>query len=447
MCAIFGAFNVDRASEKIYFGLHAQQHRAKEYAGMAVSDNGEFYQYAGPGIVQNVFSEKELHGLPGRIGVGHIRYSTVEDDKSLNNTQPIVANYRNGKIAIAHNGNLTNVRELRQSLNNQKLFTSMDTELLLRLLCLDDSTELIEGLKKTLTKAQGTYTLLFLLPDRLIAVRDPSGNRPLSLGQRGKSWFVSSETCAFDILEVDFVRDISPGEILIISQKGLESGTLCLPSIPLARCIFEKIYYGLPASLIFGEYASEFRKRLGSRLEEVCPVLGGQAVMSVPDSANFIAEGYASSGRSGKLTSGILRSHYIGRTFIEPTPEQRELKVKRKFQLVKPEVAGKSVVLVDDSIVRLNTMPSIVRMIRGAKAKEVHVRIACPPITNPCYYGIDMPTTVELAAAKMSIEQMRIVIGADSLGFLPLAELQKLSPEGGYCYACMNGEYPVPIPQ
>ncbi len=445
MCGIFGAFDVDHASKEIYLALHAQQHRAKESAGMVVSDNGKFYRYAGPGIVQNVFSYSALNNLPGRIGVGHIRYSTVEDNPQLDNTQPIVADYHNDKVAIAHNGNLTNVGKLYHNLNSPNLLTSMDTELILRLFCLTEGNSLMECVKKSLTKVQGTYTLLFLLPDCLIAVRDPSGNRPLSLGKRGKSWFVSSETCAFDMLEIDFVRDIEPGEILIISQKGLESDKLCLPSVPLARCIFEQIYYGLPASLIFEEYASEFRKRLGCKLEEVCPVIGGQAVMSIPDSANFIAEGYASSGRSGKLSSGILRSHYIGRTFLEPTQAQRELKVKRKFQLVKPEIVGKSIVLVDDSIVRLNTMPSIVRMIRGAKAKEVHVRIACPPITHPCYYGIDMPTTTELAAATMTIEEMRTKIDADSLEFLPLEELQKLSPDIGYCYACMNGEYPIPI--
>ncbi len=445
MCGIFAVFNAEGAADLAFLGLHAQQHRAVEFAGMVTSDGATLHRHAGRGLVREVFRRTDLNRLTGRIALGHIRYPTVEDDPSHDNTQPILANYREHEIAIAHNGNLTNVSELRRGLAGQKLVTSTDTELILRRFCLTEGNSPGECLGESLIGVRGSYALTLLFPDRLIAIRDPSGNRPLSLGKKGQSWFLSSETCAFETIKADFVRDILPGELLVVSDAGLESYELRLPPVPLARCIYEQIYFAHPSSRIFGEYTSEFRIRLGQKLEAVHPVPSGEVVVPVPDSSNFIALGYASSGRSGQFRIGILRSHYIGRTFIEGEQRLREEKAEMKFLPVRSGLAGKVVVLVDDSIVRLTTMPKIVRLLRWVGAKQIHVRIACPEIVNPCRYGIDTPTKAELAAASMSLDEMRAKVGADSLEFLPLEELQKLSPEKGFCYACMNGEYPIPI--
>ena len=443
MCGIFAVFNAEDAASVTRLGLHAQQHRAVEYAGMVTSDGDKFYRHARPGLALQVFGQEEISGLRGRIALGHIRYSTVEDDPFLDNTQPIM---EEGIVAIAHNGNLTNTQALRFGLPlDVRLETSMDTELILRRFCLAQGST-VERIGEALKDVRGTATLVFLFLDRLIAVRDPSDNRPLSLGVRGESYFIASETCAFDAVGARTIRDVEPGEIVVVSDAGLASYSL--PNsigIPKARCRFEAIYYAFPASTMFGEEVSDFRFRLGQKLEEVCPA-PAEVVVGVPDSATLIAHGYGASERSGKFAFGILRSHYGGRSFVQKGQASRSEVIETKFQVVRRVVAGRDISLVDDSIVRLNTMPRVVSLLRRADVRSIHVRIGCPRITDPCRYGIDTPTKQELAASSLTDEQMCERIGADSLEFLPLEALRELAEHpDDFCYACMTGTYPIPL--
>ena len=441
MCAIFGVFNARKAAELTYVGLHAQQHRAVEYAGIATNDGVNFFRHAGAGLVREVFNQGVLDGLHGKNALGHIRYSTVEDSPLADNAQPIVL----GDMAIAHNGNITNTHELLGRLGRAVVpSTAIDTELILQHLVHSDG-HILTRLQKVLAGVRGSYSLVVLLPDRLIAVRDPSGNRPLVWGTRDGESFVASESCALQAVEADFIREVRPGEMLTITKDGIGSERLTSGrGQPLAHCIFEKIYFAHPASIVFGEETYAFRLRLGKRLEELCPVIGGEVVVPVPDSAEDIAVGYALCGRSGVYQKAIKRHHYIGRSFIEGGQYLRSAKASRKFTIVPSLVQGKSVVVVDDSIVRLTTAPHVGARLRQMGAREVHFRIACPPIVSPCHYGIDTPTRQELAASHMSTEEMRVRIGADSLEFLPIEALRALhtNPDD-FCYSCMTGRYPA----
>ena len=447
MCGIFGVFNAPQASEFTAFGLHWLQHRALDYAGMVTSDGVHFYRHSGPGLSRQVFTQGALDQLHGRHALGHIRYPTVDDDPRRDNTQPIIAHPSCGSMAFAHNGNLTNTQELRANgLSGTQFATSMDTECIAQLCVAAQSEDPIASLQNAFTQIRGSYALGILMHDCLIAVRDPSGNRPLSLGQNGDSYFISSETLSLDRVEAKFVRDIEAGEILVISAAGLSSHRIDIPAdTRRAQCRFEAAYYTLPGSRVFDEEVADFRIRMGMKLEELFPVPRADIIVPVPDSSNFIALGFSRSGRSGDYMMALLRSHSVGRTFIAVTQVLRDAEVKAKFSVVPNQIAGKVVVLVDDSIVRLTTLPPIVRMLQQAGAKGVHVRIGLPPITHPCEYGINTPTSEELAASHSTVDEIRQRVGADSLEFMTTAGLHSLSANpDDFCYACMTGDYPLP---
>lgn len=445
MCGIAGCFGVHKAAELVAALGHGQQHRAVDYAGITTADGRQLYHYAGPGMVLDVFTTAVLNALHGRSAILHTRYPTTEDDPALDNTQPIVVSFQGNKIAIAHNGNLINVDELRAQLPSVAFRSSTDTEVLLHLILAQEG-DIITRVKKACALARGSYSLLILLPDRLIAVRDPSGNRPLVLGQRNGGYFLASESCTFAPAEIHYMREVEPGEILTISENGLSSDYLDHQTPP-ARCVFEHLYYALPTSRIFGEWVSQTRRAYGRMLEEHHPAPTAHFVVGVPDSSHFIAEGYAESSRSGQLKRGILRSHYVGRSFIEADQALRNAAVVRKFSFAEGEIRGANIALIDDSIVRLTTLPKIVQALRFVGVREIHVRIAAPLITHPCYYGIDTPDRAELSANHLSVDQMRLRAGVDSLEFLTVDELRAATPDAAlHCYACMTGEYPLGVP-
>ena len=442
MCGLFGIYNVKKAAELTVIGLHGNQHRAIDYAGIVSSDGVHFYRERGEGIARNVFTADMLNRLHGLAAVGHIRYPTVNDDKTRDNTQPIVGRYNDGPIAIAHNGNLTNRDELEKLIPVSKLATSMDTEDILRLLEEHDTGDIIADLTKVTPVLKGSYAMCILLPDRLLALQDPSLNRPLSIGKLNGGYCVTSETVALAALGATFCFSVDPGTIVTISDSGLETVRFAKPS--RKRCRFESIYYSHPGSVLPGEPESvgEFRIRLGAALEERAPVEGADIVTPIPDSANFIAMGYGKSGRSGILMPVIFRSHYAGRTFIAATQAIRDAEVAQKFSFGSEQIRGKSIVVVDDSIVRGTTLPKIVKMLWQLGAREVHVRIGSPPMRFPCMYGINTPTRGELVSANHSPSALCERVGATSLEFLPLAVLKSLSPDpDSYCFSCMTGEY------
>lgn len=453
MCGIFGAFNCDHAAEVVFLGLHGMQHRAKEYAGIVSSDGTNLFRRTGKGIVQDVFRESgDLEALHGRSALGHIRYATTEDDPSKDNTQPVTGSFQDMEVAVAHNGNLVNHSKLRSELAPSGRFkTSMDTEVIVRLFCLSGTKDVFTRVFEAVRNLRGSYSLVFMWNDLMVAVRDPWGNRPLALGKRGQSWFVSSETVSFDILSgVETVREILPGEILVISKQGIASryfNEATLSNIPLghqrAQCVFELLYFANPGSTVFGEQVSAFRVRAGRKLCELCPS-SSDVVVGVPDSALFHADGYAAQQNGTQPVRGLLRSHYVGRSFVEGVQKLRESAVVRKFVPVFDLIRGKAVTLIEDSIVRLTTLPGVVRLVRSGGAKEVHACIATPPITHPCRYGIDTPSSQELAAANYTVEEIRVKAGLDSLSFMPLKGLRSLvsNPED-YCFSCMTGNYPI----
>ena len=454
MCGIIGVLNCPKAAELIYLGLHAIQHRAQEYAGIVTSDGGlSLFRFTGPGILQDVFNQNTLDLLHGQSGVGHIRYSTMEDNPKLDNTQPIIASFANREVALVHNGNLINYQTLRTQLEKQygPFKTSMDTEVILRLFCQSNQAELAKRIFDAVCPLRGTYSLIFLFNDVMIAVRDPWGNRPLSLGKRNGSWFVCSETVAFDNLGIETVREIAPGEILIIKKDSLESWYFDeqkLSQEPMphrrAHCIFELLYFAHPDSEMFdGQSVVKFRLRAGAKLCQTCPS-AGKTVVAVPDSALFHAEGFAEADPDAKLVLGLLRSHYIGRTFIEGLQRLRVSKVSRKFTALKALLKNAIVTLVDDSVVRFNTLPDVVRLVLRAGAKAVHIRITTPPVTHPCKYGLDKTTKTELIAANLTVEAITAKSGAATLQYMSLPNLKTLVPNPeDYCFACMDGDYPI----
>jgi amidophosphoribosyltransferase len=446
-CGVFGVFGHEEASKLTYLGLYALQHRGQESAGIVSSDGGELHLHRAMGEVEEIFTPPVLANLPGNLAIGHTRYSTA-GDKALLNAQPIMIDCNKGKVALGHNGNLTNAAEWRRKLEHRgSIFqTNSDTEVIVHLLARSQARNLSGALGDALNQVEGAYSLLVLTTDELIAVRDPRGFRPLNLGKIGDTWLVASETCAFDLLNARYIREIEPGEMVRISRSGIESIHFA-PEKPRQQCIFEHVYFARPDSIIFGRSVNDSREALGRTLAREHPA-NADIVVPVPDSGVPAAVGYALESRI-PFRMGLIRNHYIGRTFIEPSQAIRNFGVKLKLNPVRSLIDGQRVVLVDDSIVRGTTSRKIVRMVREAGAKEVHVRISCPPTISPCYYGVDTPTREELIASSSTPEEICKFIGADSLGYVSLAGLKQAvnDTEGNYCTSCYTGVYPTDLVQ
>lgn len=446
-CGVCGVFGHAEAAKLTYLGLYALQHRGQESAGIVSTDGADLHLHKGMGLVEEIFKPQVLLKLAGDAAIGHTRYSTA-GDTSVSNAQPIVIDCNKGKLALGHNGNLTNAGEWRRKLEHRgSIFqTTSDTEVIVHLIARSAARHLSGAIADALNQVEGAYSLLLLTRDELFAIRDPRGFRPLSLGRLAGAWLVASETCAFDLLGAEYVREVEPGEMLRISRSGLESIQFAPPK-PHQYCIFEQVYFARPDSLVFGRPVNQSRERLGRQLAQEHPATA-DVVVPVPDSGVPAAIGYAlESGIPFRM--GLIRNHYIGRTFIEPEQAIRDFGVKMKLNPVRGLLEGKRVVLVDDSIVRGTTSRKILRMVREAGATEVHVRISCPPTVSPCYYGIDTPTREELIAAVKPVEEIRQFIGADSLGYLSLDSLRRAvgDAEGKFCTSCYTGVYPTELVQ
>lgn len=443
-CGVFGVASHLEASRHAYLGLYALQHRGQESAGMVSSDGVRLHQHRGMGYVADVFQDRVLETLEGDSAIGHVRYST-SGDSSIVNAQPIVTESWRGPVALAHNGNIVNADALRQRLESEgAIFQSnSDSEVILHLLARSPRKELEAALGDVLMHVRGAYSLLMLTPRELFAIRDPFGVRPLCLGRLEDSWVVASETCAFDLIGADYVREVEPAEIIRIRDGQLSSFYLSQSS-PKAHCIFEHVYFSRPDSRVFERSVHRSRFRMGRELAREAPV-EADFVVPVPDSGVTAALGYAE--ESGiPFTFGLIRNHYVGRTFIEPRQSIRHFGVKIKLNAVREILQGKQVVLIDDSIVRGTTSRKIVEMVRGAGASKVHVRISSPPTVSPCHYGIDTPTNSELIANNKNIEEIREFIQADSLSYLSLEGLRKaVKADGQFCSACFDRNYPIPI--
>jgi len=446
-CGVFGIYGHPRAAELTYFGLYSLQHRGHESAGIVSSDNGQIHLHKGMGEVPQVFSDPStIKKLAGRLAIGHTRYSTT-GASSLINIQPFLITNRSRYLAIGHNGNLTNSLELRTRLEDKgSIFqTTSDTEIFLHLIATSSKKSRIERICSAFAAAKGAFSVLLLTEDSIIAVRDPHGFRPLALGKFRKTWIVASETCAFDIIGAKYVRDVEPGEVLEISEKGLKS-YFPMKTARSASCIFEYIYFSRPDSKIFGENVDKVRRRLGRLLAREHPV-EADIVIGIPDSANTATLGFSEESKI-PFEIGLIRNHYVGRTFIDPEQKIRDLDVKVKFNPVKGVINNRRIVVVDDSIVRGTTAKKLVKMIREAGAREVHFRISSPPIISPCFFGIDMPTKKELIAANMSVQKIEKHLGVDSLRYLSLKGMLSMSclPDINFCSSCFSSKYPIGIP-
>jgi amidophosphoribosyltransferase len=448
MCGIIGVTGVPDAARVAYLGLYSLQHRGQESAGMvAVDGAGVARSHRGMGLVSDVFSEPVLAGLPGDVAIGHTRYSTT-GTSVLANAQPMLAAYREGPLALAHNGNLTNAVQVRSDLVAKgSLFqSSSDSEVLIHLIARSEAREPEDQLLDALERVEGAYSLLITVGRTLYAIVDPRGFRPLVLGKLGRGWVVASETCALDITGATLVRELEPGDFVRIHGEDVDQLPRLTARAP-CRCVFELVYFSRPDSTVFHRSVDGVRRALGRELAREHPAPGADCVFSVPDSSNAMALGF--SEQSGtKLEHALIRNHYVGRTFIQPAQADRMAKVKIKFNPVREVLADKKVVLVDDSIVRGTTSRALVQLIRQAGAREVHLRVASPPITGPCYYGIDTPTKSELIASSHDVGQIRAHLGVDSLGYLSREGM--LRAAGGdpaeFCHACFSGDYPTAIP-
>ncbi len=449
-CGLFGIFGDEQAVQKTYFGLYSLQHRGQESAGIASSD-GEFIQcYAGMGTVGRVFRAGRgiLEKLANPMAIGHVRYSTSGSSKPVN-SQPFFTEYSRGQVALAHNGNIINASLLRDEYEAYgHIFKSTtDTEIISHLLAKPTHVSKPDPLAHVLNHLQGAYCLLFLYPDRIEAARDPYGIRPLCIGQTEQGGYcVASETCALDAIGAKFVREVEPGEIVTLNEKGLSSRFFVKPgTVKPAHCVFEHVYFAKQNSTIFGQNVHEFRKKVGRQLAKEHPAKA-DVVIPVPDSGTSAAIGYAE--ESGiPFDMGLVRSHYIGRTFISPSQELREAQVNLKLAVVKEIVAGKRIVVVDDSIVRGTTTRGKIRTLRAAGAKEIHMRVSCPPIRFPCFYGVDFPTKDELLANNKNLDEIKEFLDVDSVGYMSLEGMLscELSPAENYCTACWNGKYRIPV--
>ena len=445
-CGLFGVWNHAEASNVAYLGLYALQHRGQESAGIAATDGHAFHVEKAMGWVADVFSPERLKRLPGHRAIGHVRYSTA-GSSNLRNAQPITATTAHGPVAIAHNGNLINADELRRQLeaDGAVFQSSSDTEVILHLLARAEGGTLVDQLARALSQVKGAYTLLLLTPTSIITVRDPSGFRPMTLGKLEDSWVLASETCALDLMEAKIVRDIEPGEIVLVDDSGLQSFKPFRPQDKL-QCVFEYVYFARPDSVLWGRNVHVVRKALGRQLAREHPVVA-DLVIPVPDSGVGAALGFAEEAGL-PYDSGLVRNHYVGRTFIQPTQATRDAKVRLKYNAVREVLQGKRVVMVDDSIVRGTTTRGLVQLVRAAGAVEVHMRVSSAPVTGPCYYGIDTPSRDELIAANHTLEEIRTSLGVDSLGYLSLDGMLESVPGGphGFCHACFSGDYPTPPP-
>jgi amidophosphoribosyltransferase len=446
MCGIFGIFNHSEASNHTYLGLYALQHRGQESGGIVSSDGKRLHLYRQMGLVSEIFTRDILKKLSGKSAIGHVRYSTAGSSE-LKNAQPFVADYAKGSIAIAHNGNLTNAFLIRSELESKgSIFQSnMDTEVIVHLIAHSKAKTFAERTIQALSQVEGAYSLLFLTEKELVAVRDPFGFRPLVLGHLRDAPVVASETCALDLINAQFLREIEPGEMLLINENGVQSFKP-FPQKQHHQCIFEFIYFARPDSFIFNRNVYEVRKSLGIQLAKESPA-EVEMVVPIPDSGVPATLGYANESKI-PLEMGMIRNHYVGRTFIEPEQSIRHFGVKIKLNPVKGLMEGKRIVTVDDSIVRATTSRKINRMFRHAGAKEVHVRISSPPITHPCFFGIDTPKRSELIASSHTIKEIQKYINASSLNYLSLEGLKKCvkGEAEKFCYACFTGDYPLPFP-
>jgi amidophosphoribosyltransferase len=471
-CGIFGVFGSPSASIESYYGLHALQHRGQEACGILTRDNNEigkavFHIYKGEGLVSEVFDDPNLLSteLKGTAAIGHNRYSTTGSSNSRKNIQPFVVHYRMGNLAIAHNGNLTNAKQIRDELVNEGAIfqTTSDSEVILHLIARSRLDDQVEQIKEAIGKLEGAFSLIILTDDKLIAARDPHGFRPLSIGKLNSAYLIASETCAFDILSAKFLREVEPGEFIVVNQETIETDELksfyIHPElVEKKHCVFEYIYFSRPDSFIYGHNVDKMRRRLGKILASNHPVFNEAdekvIVISVPDSSNTIALGYQTEleklGIDCNLEIGLIRSHYIGRTFIQPGQSRREIGVRIKFNTVKGVLEGRTVVIVDDSIVRGTTSKQLVNLIREANPRSIHLRISSPPIVHPCFYGMDFPSKQELIADRYNsnIKEIADNLGVDSLEYLTIDELLEAVSEAGpenFCHACFSGAYPTDV--
>ncbi len=447
MCGIVGISHHKEASKMAFLGLYALQHRGEEAAGIVTYDGKETHVIQRMGLAVDNFDESNIGKLKGHAAIAHTRYSTTGSSVSKN-VQPIVVTHRKKPIAIAHNGNLTNTEELYLRLEEDGAIfqTSMDSEVIIHLLARVSNGDLKEWFVKVLTQLKGAFALVLLIEDTIIGARDPQGFRPLCLGKLGDGYILASESCAFDLMKAEFVREIEPGEIVVIKGNKIES--VFLPGAkkaPRAQCIFENVYFARPDSHIFGDNVYQVRKRLGAQLAKEHPAKA-DFVMGIPDSGNYAALGYAQElGMPFEI--GMVRNHYIGRTFIQPTQFLREFRVRVKINPIREVIKGKRVIVVEDSIVRGTTSRNRIAEIREAGAKEIHMRISCPPIISPCFYGIDFPSTKELIAHNKSVREIADFIKVDSLAYLSLeGMLSVMNNKNDFCTACYTGKYPFHIP-
>jgi len=473
-CAVFGVFGSPAAAQLAYFGLLAQQHRGQEASGIVTAEfdasrkRARFYSHKEFGLVDDVYKKPGVLSdlLKGHIAVGHNRYSTAGASDNEANIQPFMVHYRDGNIAIAHNGNLTNFRQIRADLEQKGTIfqTTSDTEVILHLIARSSKPDQIDQIAEALSLVRGAYSIVIMTDDKLIAARDNAGFRPLAIGRKGDAFVVASETVGFDIIDAEYVRDVEPGELVIIDAESVRTGQVHSRRITADpprphHCIFEYIYFSRPDSQIFGHSVDKVRRKLGKNLARTAPVDPKNPddkviVINVPDSSNTATIGYVQQmqkeGKNARMEIGLIRSHYIGRTFIQPRQDIRQNKVKTKFNPVKGVLKDRVVVVVDDSIVRGTTSKQLVQLIRQAEPKEVHFRVSSPPITHPCYYGMDFPTPSELIANQCGGDVQKIAeeLGVDSLAYLSVDDLIASAPqEQGqhYCTACFSGRYPVDI--
>lgn len=448
MCGVIGVSGLDDAARITYLGLYALQHRGQESAGIvAVSPGGRAILHRGMGLVADLFDDRRFSELAGDVAVGHTRYSTA-GSTILANAQPYLVNYREGPLSLAHNGNLTNAAELRESLTREgAIFQSTsDTEVLIHLIARSTAPTPEAQIREALDRVEGACTVVISVGRTIYAAIDSRGFRPLFLGRIGQGVVLASETCALDLVGAGQVEALEPGQFIKV-EDGMVTNLAPLSPRPVSRCIFELVYFSRPDSNIFGASVDGVRRELGRQLARHHPVPAADVVLSVPDSANVMALGY--SEESGvQIEHGLIRNHYVGRTFINPTQALRVAKVKIKFNPVKQVIAGRSVVLVDDSLVRGTTSKGLVQMIRAAGAREVHLRLGSPPITGPCLYGIDTPTRDELIAARHTRAEIAHFLGVDSLEYLTLEQMiEATGQDSDWCHACFSGDYPTPVPE
>ena len=445
MCGIIGIYNNPEAATLAYMGLYAQQHRGQEGAGVISSDGKNLHQHMGQGLVSDVFSDSTVFdNLKGDFAIGHVRYSTT-GNSNPQNVGPLTFNLNDTPISIAHNGNLVNLKETRKKLQkNGALFqTSTDTEIIIHLLAREENGTLDQRLERALKQVEGAYSLLLVTPEEMIIARDPLGIRPICYGMLDDAYVFASETCALDLLGAKYVREVKPGEMIILNKDGFSSRQFIEAQKP-KHCIFEYIYFSRPDSKIFGESVDKMRRRFGKMLASESPAETADIVISVPDSSNTCALGFSSKSKI-KHEIGLIRNHYIGRTFIFPSQHLRDVSVRLKFNTVKGVIEDKEVVIIDDSIVRGTTIRKLAKLLKESGVKKVHVRISAPPVSNPCFYGMNFPTKEELAAGSNSILEIQQILDVESLGYLTLDGLvssTKMEKES-FCTACFSGEYPI----